>query len=260
MFNLVGITCYRLVERFTTFMNQYHTSMSNTFKKPKLILGCDANSDLVFSMSDYRPALWDKHLQHSRAIHDYNVFIGQQGSIRSCSSKERLARYCNFIETNQQVNMYCPRHLSGSEHSLLQKHYQALLYASNQQAPTLVLEDDALLKVSSTDSLGLEQAMRSLCEEVGFINLSKTYLSDSYYSEYQFRRHRVARTDTTCAYAITPRLARCLIESFYPYSLPIDFHLQYLFCRLSKSGYSTPSIFINGSLVGECKSTVCKNV
>lgn len=258
MFNLVGVTCYKFVDRFTPFMIQYHSKLAQHFKPPKLILQCDIDDDLVFSLKYYKPTLWSEHLKCSRIIHDYNVFINTEN--RLFNSREKILKYLTFIEENKRTNFYNARRLSSSEHSLLHKHYHALVYAANQEEPTLILEDDALLEKDSKVIHRLKKAMDKLCTKVGFLNLSKSFLLTGINAEEICTTHQVARTDTTCAYAITSELARSLTENFYPYSLPIDFHLQYLFCRLRRSGYTTDSIFQNGSLAGNFKSTIDQHV
>lgn len=141
-----------------------------------------------------------------------------------------------------------------SELSLLHKHYQFLKLASSQNYPSIVIEDDAWLE-NSNDVDHLMSKCDELDSDVGFLNLS--LLNTAKQRAIPLDIIQPARIETTCAYCIHPQVAQYLVEKFFPFSLPIDFHLQHLFCKYNLKGIMTQkSCFLNLSNQNVIQSTI----
>jgi len=69
--------------------------------------------------------------------------------------------------------------------------------------------------------------------------------------------NEIAITRTLMAYAISPRTARIILDSFHHYSLPIDMQIQVILSSMSMPGLSLiSSPFVHGSKTGAFSSSI----
>ena len=254
--NYVVITCSDFYERHRRIFRQHSKYLDRHFNFPHFLLQHDIADSLPHASREYQPYLWQKHLRHSLPLHVLNITTQDQND-RLCRDQLFLDRYAHILSNIQTQKLFEARPLSLAEHSLLHKHYCALHLCIENQRPLLIIEDDAYLdQDASLDKLVADAF--STTSSAGFYNLVANFTSTPKNANLPlFRFHSKARTNTTCAYVVFPELAIILVESFFPYSLPVDFHYQYLFFKLGLAGFSANHpIFINGSSEGLEKSSV----
>ena len=235
------ITCRKYINRHTLQLKHWSRYLKNVFNMPYFIYENDVDDLPYFKYPYYDEGEWDQHIKHGQEIFIRNI--------ADCSSLDN--KYLNSLELS---SLFPKRKLKEAEVSLLHKHYKFLKLASSQKYPSLVIEDDAWLE-NANDIGCLISKCSKLNPDVGFLNLS---LLDS-------TRRRViplhsiqpARIETTCAYCIHPQIAKVLVERFFPYSLPIDFHLQHLLCKYALKGLMTQkACFLNLSNRNYVQSTI----
>ena len=235
------VTCKSYVDRHILQLNHWSKYLKESLDLPFFIYENDVD-DLPFRYEPFcQPKMWSKHIKYGSQI-----FLKNISDCSALNIKE--------IKKVDLEDLFPERDLRQAEISLLHKHYKFLNLAANMKYPSLVVEDDAWLE-EPNDLRYLIAKCSSLTPEVGFLNLS---LLDS-------ARQRLipsdeiqpARIETTCAYCIHPKLAQFLIDKFFPYSLPIDFHLQHLFCKYNIKGLMTKKgCFLNLSNKNIIKSTI----
>ena len=264
MIKSLVITCVDFHQRHEFIFKQYYQRLAAEIERPRFILDFDKNSHLPFAGKEYCPGLWLKHLAFAAPLHINNIRNSMK-EFNPESIEEYVLDYANFLAENP-INVILPeRLLTLPEHSLLHKHFMALSIIANSSSDYIVMEDDAILSDCSFSG-EVSLAVSSLSElSDGFLNLC---FSSNQFSPFRKQKKKgsnnsmivynsKAVTNTTCAYCITPKMAKFLISNFFPYSLPIDFHLQYLFYRYRVSGLSvTKPIFLNGSAIGTLKTTI----
>lgn len=259
MHKYVVATCRSFHARHSLIFSQHNEKLSEKFDWPFFILDYDSCDFLESNQSEYLPALWTKQLANSYHIHLYNsIYNDPVFNISSRSIKQRYLQLCDLAISS---NLFPPRQLRLAEHSLLKKHYLALKFCVLKDQPLLVIEDDAIF--NNDISIGfLDDSIKILNSTCGFLDLIGQPVAIK--QGYSRPSHLisvvslpVAMTNTTCAYVIHPNLAKTLCERFFPYSLPIDFHLQYLFCKLGLKGLTvTRPVFKNGTSIGKLASSV----
>lgn len=258
--NYAIATCKNFYDRHDHMLKIYRDYLSGYFGLPHLLLDHDIEDGLPFACSHYRPNLWKNHLALSFPIHAWNAYLAQPkpsyGS-HACKSLNDVDSFGAFLNETNIANLFPVRHLSRAEHSLLHKHYDAICLASESSQPLLVLEDDIYLANQFNFIEELKAHIKNdLSIDLGFSNLLG--IQDQL-GPLEFKHLRRAVTNTTCAYIIHPELAGVLMEGFFPYSLPIDFHLQYLLTKYNASGSTViSSPFINGSNAGLLNSSIQK--
>lgn len=150
-----------------------------------------------------------------------------------------------------------PRSLSRGEMSVLLKHYYAISrIALGKHTYGLIAEDDIVLHPSSS-----ELFYHTYTE---FCNLDGDYLDlagGCGLVSADYRHHYVSlisppSTRTNACYLLSKRLAKLIVERFFPVSLPIDWHLLYLLNSIDVQGcyWSKQECFIHGSESGVYKS------
>jgi len=250
-------TCRRFYTRHDHIFRIHGTYLSSYFNFPRLHLEHDISAGLPFSCGLYRPSLWFDHLSVSYPIHAWNCYIGSQ--LRQfqmdAGTTEEISRFSEFLALNEMEILFPMRHLKQEEHSLLHKHFFALKRAADICSPLMIIEDDIVVTKDQSSIRLLKNHIRyQLRGNVGFTNLISNVRNGSSFS---FVKRKKAVTFTTCAYVVTPEVARILVDGFFPYCLPIDFHLQYLLTKYEISGYNANnSCFGNGSTDGFCASSI----
>lgn len=250
------ITCANFFGRHRRIFHQHHQDLSSYFSIPKLVLEHDVSSGLPYASKDYIPSLWEHQIKYSLPLHLFNISASGLPSQR-CISPNFIHQYAtNLSALNHPSSCFPPRMLSLAEHSLLHKHYEALKICSHSLKPLLIIEDDAYLHPYCRLDL-LIQHIENSNVTAGFTNLVATAWHKSDSSTPYFKRFGISRTNTTCAYVLSPEYARILLEAFFPYSLPIDFHYQHLFFKLGLPGFTVVNdFFVNGSCSGLIPSTI----
>lgn len=254
-YDYLVITCSNFYSRHRRILYQHHQELSSYFNIPKFVLEHDISSGLPHACKDYIPSLWESQLRLSLPLHLLNVSV--LGPPQLDIGINYIQRYAAYLSDSKHLlPCFLPRILSLAEHSLLHKHYEALKLCSHSRKPLLILEDDAYVHPQARLDL-LKQHIETHGASVGFINLVDAGWYKNTSSAPYFKRLGISRTNTTCAYVLSPEYARALLEAFFPYSLPIDFHYQYLFFKLGLPGYTVAAdFFVNGSSSGLVSSTI----
>jgi len=150
-----------------------------------------------------------------------------------------------------------PRSLSKGEMSVLLKHYYAISrIALGEFTYGLIAEDDIVLHHSSRESFyqtytefcNLDGDYLDLAGGCGLVSTDTSYNYVSLISP--------PSTRTNACYLLSKRLAKLIVEKFFPISLPIDWHLLYLLNSIDVHGcyWSKQECFIHGSESGVYKS------
>jgi len=254
--NYLVITCANFYDRHRRIFCQHHQEFVGYFDIPMFVLEHDISSGLPHACKDYIPSLWESQIKYGLPVHLLNI-SALGSSPQRCVSPNFIQRYATCLsDSKEPTTCFPPRLLSLAEHSLLHKHYVALRICSHSRKPLLILEDDAYLHPQARLDL-LTQHIDTLGASVGFTNLVATGWHKSFSSASYFKRLGISRTNTTCAYVLSPDCARVILEAFFPYSLPIDFHYQYLFFKLGLPGFTVAAdFFVNGSSSGLMPSTI----
>jgi len=252
----ICITCRHFHDRHDHILRQHQAYLHEFFGLPHLLLDADIDNGLEYSCNGYSPSAWERDVGCILPFHEFNFFCFQNRF-----NGERL-RY-NLLHHDCRTEYFDlsrsmpKRPLKLAEHSLIHKHYIALCIARSRDVPTLIVEDDATIS-------GLRQVKNILAsiaiaeQEDVFINLvNAPHCWGKSFSDTNLYPVSIARTFTTGAYVVSPDTARKLVEGFFPYSLPIDFHLQRLFKILKIRGYTIGENGIeNGSLISAVESTI----
>lgn len=143
------------------------------------------------------------------------------------------------------------RELKRSEVSLIYKHHLALLMASLNNEPTLILEDDALLLPDTEKRIPailseFKDSQLDYLDVAGGIDLpleSSDHLSTSGIAYLHTPRSR-----TTAGYLISAKASAILAHHLLPLSLPLDLTFQNAFqvCNF-RVGWCMPELFRHGS-------------
>ena len=201
----------------------------------------------------YLKDLWSSHLNKSKDIFLANYILS---SNENYSKKLFISLYSKLIAEQDVVDKIWPeRILKESEHDVIFKHYASLVYASNYEGLSLVIEDDAFWESQNNEEVAVALSWQlkntqhngdlaiyhDLCNYRNYINLA--------FHNSKQKRTRFGITRTLCSYLVNGLSANILVKKFEPYALPADFHLQ---CILRSepqiAGYlSLPGLIINGS-------------
>lgn len=170
--------------------------------------------------------------------------------------REKIKKGEENANVEELVKSFPTRELRLTEQSLLHKHYEALKIVATSDSPTLVIEDDALIYTDEQIDY-IRKAIDVANKENVFVNLVNAPHEKDQSTEGRLQELSIARSYTTGAYVVNPSVARDLLKIFFPYSLPIDFHYQYLFKKANIRGYSiSKDGVLNGSLGKMMESTV----
>lgn len=254
--NYIVITCEHLHNRHDLVLQQHSKYLCSNFNPPHFMLRHDIKTGLCCTSKGYRPSLWSEHMNSVLPFHIFNCLCLKinEGGVRLRDQWSRGLIDCNIRNIRESMP---PRFLKLAEHSLLHKHYEALILASFEHKPTLILEDDSLIMHSDLMDNVLK-AVEIASHNPSYINMIGSPVVEREPKEgTELHKLTLAMSFTTGAYIVSPLVARELISEFFPYSLPIDFHLQYLFKKLKVRGYTIGSGgFTNGSLASQIKSTI----
>ena len=252
----ICITCKHFLDRHDHIFRQHEKYLSDHFSLPHLVLDHDIDSGLAYTSHCYSPHLWERHMQCVLPFHAFN-YLSIQSSVNATEVRNALVQGSETINNSVFYNSFAPRLLKPSEHSLIHKHYEALLIASSSSLSMLVIEDDALIN-SSSEVEHILMSLKSSDNEPLFVNLVPApHCTGNPKPNTQLYPTSIAKSFTTGAYILSPAIAIKLVENFFPYSMPIDFHLQYLFKLLSVKGLTSSTLGINnGSQTSQMSSTI----
>ena len=151
-----------------------------------------------------------------------------------------------------------PRALGCGEISVLLKHYHALSkIAQGNKNYGLIAEDDILL--------GSRSAELFTVSSKGFASCSGDYLDlaggcglriRNKNSKDNISRVSPPNTRTNACYIVSRDLARLLVENYFPFIHPIDWHLLYLLniLNVDRCYWTVEEVFIHGSECGAYSS------
>ncbi len=173
---------------------------------------------------------------------------------KNISLKQKI--YWNFIKKTNGIftpHAFKFRKLSLPEISLTMKHFTALSEISKSSKPSLIIEDDVILKPQSKS---LIKKSYELCKnKFDFIDLGggcdlPLYDFDNRYKEdKRFVSLRIPRSRTTAAYMINPKTASKIINGLLPVTMPLDWQYQYLMITNKiKVLWTQPPAFLHGSI------------
>lgn len=234
------ITCEKCYARLPDILKGVRDLAEHTKADVHMILIDDLSDidELIF-----RKELWKQHISSIEHILKFNLM----SESRSKASYE-ASNYCNL--QIDQIGSFKPRKLRISEASLVKKHYEALKIAAMSSTPTLILEDDALIvdpvKLAALcTNITINGSYTDLCADYKLRSRGRSIrLIDSLGNLHSLYFHKTAQTRTTCSYVLGPKVAKQIVQSYWPCALPVDLHLQYLLLKHKVSGYWGTEILI----------------
>jgi GR25 family glycosyltransferase involved in LPS biosynthesis len=148
-----------------------------------------------------------------------------------------------------------PRVLQPGELSVILKHFYSISVIASSNCPYgLVVEDDVRLGSDSETAFSecctaMDKKNFDYIDLAGGCGLMPTELEIEASESKRIIALANPRTRCTAAYLISKRLAKSIANNFFPLVFPIDWHLQYIFCRLHSFSYAwcNPEALIHGS-------------
>lgn len=261
--NIIIITCPSLIgSRLSPQISQLINFLTVSQSIESLhIITSDDEKYLPFT-DFYQPDLWRFHIQSiSPFLYANLLAISSSFSSSSPYSNSDLFKMSSL---NPDVNQYfLPRKLSFAEHSIFARHFHALRLAASFSAPSLVLEDDAL--ISHPINFGfLVDVLDNANYQNYFLDCTSNYIpllpslleNKFHHGSLSFVKSKIALTRTLLAYSIAPHLSRLMLNFPSQYALPVDLHYQFLFKELAISGLSVTSpVFEHTSKTGVYESS-----
>ncbi|WP_170952891.1 glycosyltransferase family 25 protein [Synechococcus sp. UW179B] len=207
--------------------------------------------------SAYRPDQWASDIESGWDFFKENI------STRILNTTIYTEKSSNSLGPS---GFFPPRLLTKSEQSVAMRHILAIKATARSNIPCIILEDDALIG----DQALFHELIHYLRDEYKnrvFFDLTDNYipLNVNHHKKLStgnlhFCIMPIAITRTLMAYAISPEIARALLESLSCYSLPIDMQLQVSLSRLLLPGMSLiNSPFIHGSKNNAITSSVLQH-
>ena len=247
------ITCKTYHKRHARIFEQ-HSNLAKYFYWPQFILNYDISDGLPFACSNYKPSFWEEHISFAKSLHLLNM------------QKNYHIDDSFVVDFGQNLSSFSgfePRQLTQAEHSLLHKQYECLKLIANDPkiSSCLILEDDASIEQIHSESIS--KCLSSLNQEIGFINF--TGIGNNFFDskimsnicKIKLIKLRKAQIFTTCGFGVTSSVAKLLVDNFFPYALPVDFHIQHLLFKFGVKGYtSLEPVIMNRSLFGEEASSI----
>jgi len=254
------IHCEALSNRLPSALD----ALSKCQLRPQIVKAFDG-SDLLNSIRfENTEAIWHDHLRTLKHTLIGNTLTAKGLEPTPQKGEEKAkSLFRNSPDFEQNIHWMHYRELKKGEISVLLKHYYAIsAIASQGEAYGLVAEDDIighektsslfneLMQYLSTDCLDyvdLAGGCGLLECEVGstFPRVENLYLLDR------------PRTRTNACYIISKKLANKIANQFLPFSMPIDWHLQYLFNNLpfkANAAWCVKPVLIHGSESGAVRS------
>jgi len=254
--NLIIITCPHLASiRLPKVMFQIKNAIAKGLISAIKII-CPKDEDLwVANDIPYNYLHWQNDIRIAWAVFSQNIVTS--GGYRDNTGLRQVSHYLN------PSTCFPPRLLSDSEHSIALRHILAIKTISMLDHPCLVLEDDVIVRDENMFCY-LLGALTANCKDRVFYDLCDNYIPISatkakpfYDGPLRYSINEIAITRTLMAYAISPRTARIILDSFHHYSLPIDMQIQVILSSMSMPGLSLiSSPFVHGSKTGAFSSSI----
>lgn len=192
-------------------------------------------------------SLWKKQLKLTK-----NVFLKNKTN-KIYNLKDFLKdKYQSYLSKVYTPKWMLPRKLSLSEISLTLKHLEALKQISKLDEPSLIIEDDVIMKPNSKELI--EKAYFLCKQKYDYIDLGGGCNLPLFENDKQIKGYgnfidlKVPRSRTTAAYMINSKSANIIAKNLTPIVMPIDWQLQYLFLKNEfKVAWTNPPAFIHGS-------------
>jgi len=245
------ITCKSCADRLPNATKALRI-ISNDFQ---LVTPWDADSidpqDFMDSIN--HESNWEKALQVLKTILVANTLTAQTPDYG-----QALKLADNILSTSPNLSWMHHRPLANGEISVLLKHYYALSSISvSSSSWGLIAEDDITSKDDTFD------IFNKCIDE--FLNADADYLDlaggcglspDIYDCGVHTQPVIPPRTRTNACYVVSNRLAKYLVESFWPLIFPIDWHLQFLLLSGShwKCRWAVDPPYLHGSEHGQYQS------
>jgi hypothetical protein len=242
-FDIHIITCQQTSHRLSELL----TTLRPLLECPFIIdIRLMAKYDIgSFDESFFDDALWDSHIDPIFPILAKNICV---------SSGMPLSQISKLLSIGHHA-FFPPRPLRDAEKSLVSKHFHSL---NSVTRTTLVLEDDILLDSSMLHLLysSIEVcANENLYLDLG--HLPHVSFDAAVIDQTCIKRVPIALTRTNCAYVVSPAVAKTMVKSYFPCSLPADLHHQYIFLINNiAGGISQKRIFMQKSLMSLEPSSV----
>lgn len=219
----------------------------------KIFDGDDIRS-LSTQLKSYQLALWIERIYTILPILNANTEIGSSPH----SYEEVYRRLYKDYTLTQLPTWAAARLLTNGEQSVLMKHFYALACIANgSSAFGLIAEDDILIHKTSATQFKyiIEEAISrgaSYVDLAGGCGLHALPMSHGS----NLARVVPPRTRTNACYLVSKKYARAIINRFFPYCFPIDWHLQYILLSLDIDScyWAVNPPFIHGSETGHVQS------
>jgi GR25 family glycosyltransferase involved in LPS biosynthesis len=151
-----------------------------------------------------------------------------------------------------------PRPLDQGEISVILKHYYALSRIAQGKFEYGIIAEDDILAGQNSERLYREVVGKFVSNNGDYLDLAGGCgLSPKDHGvECCLTRIWPPSTRTNACYMVSRQLAKILVENFFPFVHPIDWHLLYLLNKheIKRCYWSTKEVFIHGSETGAYRS------